>query len=148
MGLFPSGGFDTDLGSALPSSSGNMCYSMEIKDAVLPPWVVSGICSAMSFDARSFDLRYSLMHPLQLVLCTTYKTSHFLSCRIATEPLCMGLNAALKSMSMNAQPGAPAPSDCCALLGIPDAVLVPSLHSASVRRLSYTDGEYVAYTTV
>jgi hypothetical protein len=74
MGLFSSDGFDTELGSVIPSS-GNICYSMEIKDAVLPPWVVSGICSAMSFDARSFDLRYSqsllpFMHPLQLMLCT------------------------------------------------------------------------------
>jgi protein downstream neighbor of Son len=60
----------------------------------------------------------------------------------------MGLNVALKSMSMNAQPGASTPSDCCALLGISDAVLVPSLHLASVWRLSYTNGEYVAYTTV
>jgi protein downstream neighbor of Son len=60
----------------------------------------------------------------------------------------MGMNVALKSMSMNAQPGTPAPSEGCASLGIPDAALVPSLHSISVRRLSYADGEYVAYTTV
>ncbi|GJN35554.1 hypothetical protein PR202_gb24342 [Eleusine coracana subsp. coracana] len=124
MGLFSSGGFDTDLGSALASSSGNICYSMEIKDMILPPWVVSGICSAMSLDARSFDLR------------------------ITTESSSMGLNAALKSMSMNTQPEAPAASDGCASLGIPDAVLVHSLHSASVRRLSYNEGEYVVYTTV
>ncbi|TVU48961.1 hypothetical protein EJB05_00248 [Eragrostis curvula] len=124
MGLFSSGGFDTELGSAIASSTGNTCYSMEIKDAALPPWVVSGICSAMSSDAKSFDLT------------------------IATEPSSMGLNVALKSMSMDAQPEAPAPSDGCASLGIPDAVLVPSLHSASIRRLCYSDGGYVAHTTV
>uniref|UniRef100_A0A0A9HPP2 Uncharacterized protein n=1 Tax=Arundo donax TaxID=35708 RepID=A0A0A9HPP2_ARUDO len=73
---------------------------MEIKDAVLPPWVVSGICSAMSSDS-SFDLT------------------------IATEPSSMGLNIALSSMSTNAQPEAVPPSDGCASLGIPDAVLVP-----------------------
>ncbi|XP_062204223.1 uncharacterized protein LOC133906360 isoform X2 [Phragmites australis] len=122
IGLLSSGGFDTELGSAFASSTGNICYSMEIKDAVLPPWVVSGICSAMSSDA-SFDLT------------------------IATEPSSMGLNVALNSMSRSTQPEAP-PPDSCASFGIPDAVLVPSLHSASLRRLSYTDGEYAAYTTV
>uniref|UniRef100_A0A0A9BEF0 Uncharacterized protein n=1 Tax=Arundo donax TaxID=35708 RepID=A0A0A9BEF0_ARUDO len=115
-GQLSSGGFDTELGSAFAPSTGSICYSMEIKDAVLPPWVVSGICAAMSLDS-SFDLT------------------------IATEPSSMGLNVALSSMSTNSQPEAAPP-------GIPDAVLVPSLHSASVRRLSYTDGEYVAYTTV
>uniref|UniRef100_A0A0A9E8G8 Uncharacterized protein n=1 Tax=Arundo donax TaxID=35708 RepID=A0A0A9E8G8_ARUDO len=122
-GLLSTGGFDPELGSAFAPSTGSICYSMEIKDAVLPPWVVSGICAAMSSDS-SFDLT------------------------IATEPSSMGLNIALNSMSTNAQPEAAPPSDRCASLGIPDAVLVPSLRSASVRRLSYTDGQYVAYTTV
>lgn len=68
----------------------------------------------------------------------------------------MGLNVALNSMgtTTNAQPeGAPPSSGCApapapAVGGIPDAVVVPSLHSASVRRLSYEDGGYVAHTTV
>jgi hypothetical protein len=64
MGLFSSGaGFDTDLGSAFASSSGNICYSMEIKDTILPPWVVSGICSAMSLGASNFDSRYAQSSP-------------------------------------------------------------------------------------
>jgi len=130
MGLLSSGGFDTEQGSAFASTTGNICYSMEIKDAVLPPWVVSGLCAAMSLDAASFDLT------------------------IATEPSSMGLNVALNSMgtTTNAQPEGATPSSGCApgpVVGaIPDAVLVPSLHSASVRRLSYTDGGYVAHTTV
>jgi hypothetical protein len=56
MGLLSTGGFDTEAGSAFASTAGNICYSMEIKDSVLPPWVVSGVCTAMSSDARSFDL--------------------------------------------------------------------------------------------
>ncbi|PUZ67963.1 hypothetical protein GQ55_3G476600 [Panicum hallii var. hallii] len=125
MGLLSSGGFDTEPGSAFASTAGNICYSMEIKDPILPPWVVSGVCTAMSSDARSFDLT------------------------IATEPSSMGLNAALNSMTTAPQPEMAPPTDGGAPVGgIPDAVLVPSLHSASLRRLSYTDGEYVAYTTV
>ncbi|CAM0147279.1 unnamed protein product [Urochloa decumbens] len=124
MGLLSSAGFDTEPGSAFASTAGNICYSMEIKDPVLPPWVVSGVCAAMSSDARSFDLM------------------------IATEPLSMGLNAAIKSMTAAQPETVPSTDGGVPVGGIPDAVLVPSLHSASLRRLSYTDGEYVAYTTV
>lgn len=128
-----SGGFDTEQGSAFASTAGNICYSMEVKDAVLPPWVVSGLCAAMSLDATSFDLT------------------------IATEPSSMGLNVALDSMgttTTDVQPEESTPSSCSApttpLVGaVPDAALVPALHSASLRRLSYTDGGgYVAHTTV
>ncbi|XP_066356736.1 uncharacterized protein [Miscanthus floridulus] len=130
MGLLSSGGFDTEQGSAFASTTGNICFSMEVKDAVLLPWVVSGLCAAMSLDATSFDLT------------------------IATEPSSMGLNVALNSIgtTTNAQPEGAPPSNGCApaplVGGIPHAVHVPSLHSASVRRLSYTDGGYVAHTTV
>lgn len=124
-GLVVSGGFDAEPGSAFASTTGNVCYSMEIKDTVLPPWVVSGLCAAMSSDARGFHLT------------------------ITNEASSMGLNAALKSMTADAQPEMAPPSTAGAsVAGIPDAVLVPSLHSASLRRLSYSDGEYVAYTTV
>lgn len=128
-----SGGFDTEQGSAFASTAGNICYSMEVKDAVLPPWVVSGLCAAMSLDATSFDLT------------------------IATEPSSMGLNVALDSMgttTTDVQPEESTPSSCSApttpLVGaVPDAALVPALHSASLRRLTYTDGGgYVAHTTV
>ncbi|KAG2630851.1 protein downstream neighbor of Son-like [Panicum virgatum] len=124
MGLLSSGGFDTEPGSAFASTTGNICYSMEIKGPILPPWVVSGVCTAMSSDARSFDLT------------------------IATEPSSLGLNAALKSLTTAPQPETAPPTDGAPVGGIPNAVLVHSLHSASLRRLSYTDGEYVAYTTV
>ncbi|KAJ1266483.1 hypothetical protein BS78_08G154200 [Paspalum vaginatum] len=124
MGLLSSGGFDAEPGSAFASTTGNICYSMEIKDSVLPPWVVSGVCAAMS-SYTSFDLT------------------------IATEPSSMGLNAALKSMTADAQPATVPPTvGSSSVAGVPNTVLVPSLHSASLRRLSYAEGEYVAYTTV
>jgi hypothetical protein len=47
---------DEQPGPAFAPLEGNMCYSMEIKDVVLPPWVVSGVCAAMSADADSFDV--------------------------------------------------------------------------------------------
>ncbi|KAF0892880.1 hypothetical protein E2562_018662 [Oryza meyeriana var. granulata] len=120
-----SSGFDAEEpGSTFTSVPGNICYSMEIKDPVLPPWVVSGICAAMSCDANSFDLM------------------------MATEPSSMGLNAAISFLSTNSQSKTHS-SEGCESLGIPDATLVPSLRSSSsLRRLSYKDGKYIAYTTV
>jgi hypothetical protein len=61
----------------------------------------------------------------------------------------MGLNAAFASVGGNTQPSkTPTPDGGCEALGVPGAVLVPSLHTASLRRLSYSNGEYVAHTTV
>ncbi|KAG8092845.1 hypothetical protein GUJ93_ZPchr0012g20122 [Zizania palustris] len=124
MGIGSSGFGSEEPGSTFTSVAGNICYSMEIKDPILPPWVVSGICAAMSCNANSFDLI------------------------MATDPSSMGLNAAFNSISTDFQSKTLSSEDC-ELLGIPYATLVPSFHSvSSLRRLSYKDGEYVAYTMV
>lgn len=65
----------------------------------------------------------------------------------------MGLNTALASIGGNTESKTPLESppteeSGCESLGIPDTVLVPSLRSASLRRLGYSDGAYVAHTTV
>ncbi|KAE8803066.1 hypothetical protein D1007_21087 [Hordeum vulgare] len=109
-----------------PLAAGSMCYSMEIKDAALPPWVVSGVCAAMVSDADRFDLT------------------------IATEGSSAALNAALASLGVDARSKtAPAPArDVCEALGVPGAVLVPTLRWAALRGLRYDDrGEYLACTT-
>ncbi|KAG8049321.1 hypothetical protein GUJ93_ZPchr0009g963 [Zizania palustris] len=117
MGLGSSGYDAEEPGSAFASVSGNICYSMEIKDPILPPWVVSGICAAMCCDANSFDLI------------------------MTTEPSSMGLNAAFNSISTSSQSNTLS-SEGCESLGIADATLVPSLHStSSLLRLGYKDSE-------
>jgi hypothetical protein len=72
--------------------------------------------------------------------------------RIVTEPSSMGLNAAFASVGVSSNsPPAKTPSSnegCCDDLGVPGAVLVPSLCTASLRRLSYNNGEYIAHATV
>ncbi|GER26924.1 protein downstream neighbor of Son [Striga asiatica] len=43
-----------------PKSSGSgICYSVEIKDAYLPPWVISGICNAMLSNGGDFEASFS-----------------------------------------------------------------------------------------
>ncbi|KAI3931622.1 hypothetical protein MKW92_039762, partial [Papaver armeniacum] len=35
-------------------SVSGVCYSIEIKDTIIPPWTISGLCAAMGADGRSF----------------------------------------------------------------------------------------------
>ncbi|CAA7392089.1 unnamed protein product [Spirodela intermedia] len=79
-----------------------MSYSIEIKDAVLPPWVVSGLCAAMGARGSSFQSSFT------------------------TEPMSMGLNVALNSI-FGKSTSSSAPDECTPLsgstLGFPEAWL-------------------------
>lgn len=39
-------------------SVSSVCYSIEIKDAYIPPWIISTVCDAMSSQGSSFEARY------------------------------------------------------------------------------------------
>ncbi|KAL3532203.1 hypothetical protein ACH5RR_005724 [Cinchona calisaya] len=39
-------------GEPTPCSSPGICYSVEIKDAYIPPWVVSSICNSLGVALR------------------------------------------------------------------------------------------------
>jgi hypothetical protein len=39
-------------------SNSNICYSIEIINSIIPPWVICGICAAMIADGTSFDSMY------------------------------------------------------------------------------------------
>ncbi|WOK97574.1 hypothetical protein Cni_G06282 [Canna indica] len=106
-----------DIETISGSSVGSFCYSIEVKDTVLPPWVVCGICAAMSSDGRSFESNFN------------------------TEPLSVGLNVALNSICGETD----VPGDNA--IGISEAVLTPRLSGKSLRRLKYLDGVYIANTT-
>ena len=34
------------------------CSSVEIKDAYIPPWIISSICAVMGSEGKSFEARY------------------------------------------------------------------------------------------
>ncbi|CAL9053314.1 unnamed protein product [Musa banksii] len=120
-------GSDTeDFETISGSSARGICYSIEIKDTVLPPWIVCGICAAMSSDGRSFESTFT------------------------TEPMSAGLNVALNCLCCDND--VPKQSintsvDTDDALGIPDAVLIPRLSGALLRRLKYTDGAFIANIT-
>ncbi|PIA60576.1 hypothetical protein AQUCO_00300220v1 [Aquilegia coerulea] len=104
-------------------SSAGVCYSIEIKDIILPPWVICGICASMGSEGRSFEASF-----------TTERTS-------------LGLNVALDTVSpksgteMDSSKGLQESSHT---FGIPEAVTSLSLRSASLRGLKYTNGSYTA----
>lgn len=43
-------------------SSAGFCYSIEIKDAYLPPWIICSLCEAMGSEGMSFEARYEIFH--------------------------------------------------------------------------------------
>lgn len=45
-----------DRGSVDKTSS-NICSSVEIKDAYIPPWIVSRICAVLGSEDKSFEAR-------------------------------------------------------------------------------------------
>ncbi|KAK7284747.1 hypothetical protein RJT34_19500 [Clitoria ternatea] len=108
-----------DGGSALGSSDG--LYTIEIKDAFLPPWIISGICALMSSEGRSFEASF------------------------LTEPCSIGLNFALKSSCEKLESKA---ASCESMqdsaFGIPEAVVMPRLWSCSLKGLKYIDDSYTA----
>jgi len=52
----------------MDGSTCGICYSIEIKDACLPPWIVCSLCTALCSDGRGFDARYVVFHPLAPLL--------------------------------------------------------------------------------
>uniref|UniRef100_A0A1D1YRV4 Protein downstream neighbor of Son n=1 Tax=Anthurium amnicola TaxID=1678845 RepID=A0A1D1YRV4_9ARAE len=125
--LAVSSGSDTDDGKPIPNSTvGTTCYSIEIRDFILPPWTVSRLCVAMGSEGRSFESD------------------------LTTEPLSMGLNIALDSICCKGE--SVSESETCSPLsgdafGIPEAVITPQLSSAFLRSLKYTNGSYDARLT-
>ncbi|KAJ4788495.1 Protein downstream neighbor of Son [Rhynchospora pubera] len=105
-------------------SNSKICYSIEISNSIIPPWVISGVCAALNIDGLSFDIIFTIDHSS------------------------MGLNTALNSTTPKLDSGATFSSVTQdATFGISETVLVPSLRTSAVQKLRYTNGEYAAYTT-
>ena len=50
------------------SSSSGISYSIELKDAYIPPWVVSGVCDAICSNGGDFQARYPGL-PFHMFAC-------------------------------------------------------------------------------
>lgn len=109
-------------GEPMDGSTCGICYSIEIKDAYLPPWIVCSLCTSMCSDGMSFEARF------------------------VTDPNSMGLNVALEALVQspdnNETSGDSQHLDHT--FGLSTAVITSDLRSASLKGLKYSDGSYVA----
>ncbi|KAE8668439.1 protein downstream neighbor of Son-like isoform X2 [Hibiscus syriacus] len=55
-------GFTLNEGHSMPISSAGLCYSVEIKDSHIPPWIISNICSLMASKGQSFEASFTTEH--------------------------------------------------------------------------------------
>ncbi|XP_061372099.1 uncharacterized protein LOC133314617 [Gastrolobium bilobum] len=110
-------------GESARGSSDGLCCSIEIKDAILPPWIICGICALMGSEGRSFEASF------------------------VTEPSSIGLNVALKSTcekSKSTAAGSENLQNFSGTFGIPEAVVASCLWSSSIKGVKYCDGSYTA----
>ncbi|KAI4300615.1 hypothetical protein L6164_033971 [Bauhinia variegata] len=109
-------------GESADGSSYGLCCSIEIKDAFLPPWIISGMCAFMSSEGGTFETSF------------------------VTEPTSIGLNMAFKSFCETTESKAATgqSSQSCNTFGIPDAAVTSCLCSSFLKGLKYSDGSYTA----
>ncbi|KAI3447385.1 hypothetical protein Pfo_004050 [Paulownia fortunei] len=98
-------------------SSAKACYSVEIRDVYLPPWVISGICNAMRSNGGDF-------------------LASFLT-ESRTTGLNVGLDIARDQQLAQQKSGHP--------FGVLNATLSPHLHSAFLKGMKYCYGSYTAF---
>ncbi|KAG8376834.1 hypothetical protein BUALT_Bualt09G0105100 [Buddleja alternifolia] len=104
-------------------SSPGICFSVEIRDSYLPPWVISGICSAMCSNGGDFQASF-----------VTESTSIGLN---------VGLDRARDQTTEQVTTDNPLESDHS--FGIPSTNLSLQRHSAFLKGLKYGGGSYTSF---
>lgn len=56
-------------GESIDGPKSGVCYSIEVKDPYLPPWIISAICSAMSSEGKSYEAMCVLLSFVFLLFC-------------------------------------------------------------------------------
>ncbi|KAK1404629.1 Protein downstream neighbor of Son [Heracleum sosnowskyi] len=90
------------------------CYSIEIKDSYLPPWIISSICNCLDSDENNYDISFS------------------------TQPTSTGLNVGLEAVSGKHN------IESSFSFGVPHAIVSPLLDSAFLKGLNYCNDSYTA----
>ncbi|CAJ1881385.1 unnamed protein product [Sphenostylis stenocarpa] len=109
-------------GESIQESPDSIC-TIEIKDALLPPWIICRMCALMSSEGRSFEASF------------------------ATDSSSIGLNVALKSVCEKPESKAAdseSLQDHINTFGISEAVVTSRLCSSSLKGVKYSDGSYTA----
>ncbi|XP_020972255.1 protein downstream neighbor of Son-like isoform X4 [Arachis ipaensis] len=110
-------------GEFAQGSSDSLCCSIEIKDTILPPWIICGACALLASEGRNFEASFVM------------------------EPSSVGLNIALESTSEKPESEAGSSESLQGhsnTFGIPEAIVAPCLKSCSVKGLKYFRDSYTA----
>ncbi|XP_022747444.1 protein downstream neighbor of Son-like isoform X2 [Durio zibethinus] len=108
-------------GHSMPISCAGLCYSIEIKDSHIPPWIISNICAVMASEGQSFEASFTTEHTsvgLNIAVGAV--------CEIADSEATVGENS----------------QEIAFAFGIPEAIVSPYLHSGLVKGLNYCNGSY------
>ncbi|KNA18589.1 hypothetical protein SOVF_069190, partial [Spinacia oleracea] len=105
-------------------SKSSVCYSIEVKDAYLPPWIICSLCAAMGSEGRSFEASF------------------------LTDSNTMGLNAAIEAVSQKSNTNTDETTgdsqEDTYTFGISAAVVNSGLYSSYLKAVKYSNGSYVA----
>ncbi|KAL1549247.1 protein downstream neighbor of Son-like [Salvia divinorum] len=108
---------------SMRSSSPGICYSIEIRDAYIPPWVISGVCNTMCSNGGDFQASF-----------VTESTSIALN---------VGLDTVTNQPPQQAKAGKQMEENEFSF-GIPNTTLSLQRHSAFLKGLKYGDTSYTA----
>uniref|UniRef100_A0A7N0V4X5 Protein downstream neighbor of Son n=1 Tax=Kalanchoe fedtschenkoi TaxID=63787 RepID=A0A7N0V4X5_KALFE len=101
--------------------SGAKCYSIEVRDMYLPPWITCNLCAIMGSEGRDFEASF-----------TTERTS-------------AGLNVALETLIEKSEESkVQCMKDAIHPFGIVDAVVAPEMYSAVLKGLKYCHNSFAA----
>ncbi|KAF2293727.1 hypothetical protein GH714_004353 [Hevea brasiliensis] len=110
-----------DIGEPIKGSSSGLCFSIEIKDAYIPSWIICRVCALMGYEEKSFEASFIIK-----------RTS-------------IGLNIARESMCKKTDSDIVARKDLQDSnhsISIPKATISPSMGSSYINGLKYSDGSY------
>ncbi|PIN22907.1 hypothetical protein CDL12_04373 [Handroanthus impetiginosus] len=122
---------ECNMDSVSRSSSAGICYSVEISDAYIPPWVICGICSAIRSNGGDFQARTITEDGISYSKC------------LVTESTSIGLNVGLEPSQLTKADEPLQQSGHC--FGISNTTLSLRRRSAFLKGLKYGGGSYTAF---
>ncbi|XP_004305562.1 PREDICTED: protein downstream neighbor of son homolog [Fragaria vesca subsp. vesca] len=100
-----------------------LCSSVEIKDAFIPPWIISSLCAVVGSEGGSFEASFT------------------------SDPTSIGLNVTIEAApeKSNSQEGAAEDfQSSSSAFGIPESIVTPNLRLGLLKSLKFSNGSYTA----
>ncbi|MBA0793387.1 hypothetical protein Gohar_017797 [Gossypium harknessii] len=108
---------------SMPNSSAGLCYSIEIKDSYIPPWIISNMCAQMVSKGQSFEASFT------------------------TEHTSVGLNIGVGAVCEIGDSSEATQETIGYAFDIPGVMVSPHLNSGLVKGLKYCNDAYIVSLT-